>query len=1372
MMKKRYIKFFCLLLIVLFYLENLQAQRDHQYHFDNSFAGFPLIKNYLPKDYKAHNQNWAIAKDNRGVMYFGNSTGVLEFDGHTWNLIKVPNSIVRSLAVDDLGNVFVGSADDLGYLKDNFITGKKDYQSLLKQLPIKESIGHVWYTFFVDQKIFFICKNYIFQFTFEKGKYNNPNIKYWKANTRFKIAHSVNGQLYVLDADQGLLLFNGKDFERIKGSEIFLDNTIYSMLPYNDGRNEILIATKKGKLFLYNGKAFLPFQNDVEDYLIKNNLYIPGTKLSDGSFAFNTSRAGIIIINKHGKVVRKIDMATGIPDDGVLYSFYSDNKLWLALQNGISVIDLPTPITYFNQNAGLKGSISDLKIIKNNLYAASTAGIFELQSNNQTIKPSFKEISNIAQEGWQVLEIDNKIFTILTDGIYEITGNGFSKINSSLKGFYTIYKSKYNPYRIFCGLENGTAIFDYSSKHWTEIGKVEGITSAVRNIAEDGKGNLWLGTPYSGVFKFSNLNEKNLLKPDIKQFLIKDLMPDNEVKIFETDITLLFCTKSSVLVYDEIKNDLIPESRLGLNKQLGRAEILSLLQDKNKNIWISVVKANKQLAILYGVKTGEKYEWKELSFLKSVIDFSNANAVFSIFKDEKTGIVWFSGADGIVSLDSKFIETINDKINSVVPMIRKVSINRDSLIFAGDDLFKTSIGIGQEFNLTSEANLIRFEFSSLTYENDLAEYQFKLDGFDEDWSDWTTEHRKDYTNLSPGKYKFKVRAKNIFNIVSSESTFEFIILTPWYLSWWAYLLYSAAVVGLLFLILDYRLKYLEQKNSKLESVVAERTKQIKEQAEKLKEMDELKSRFFANISHEFRTPLTLILGQIESVQNFISDLKIKNKLQMGYRNARRLERLINQLLEISKIESGKDSLKVSKINIVKYLKSIFYSFESIAEKKKIQLEFETEKEFIELYIDWEKIEKVFNNLINNAIKFTNFGGMITLSINKIDENMKDSDLNIPHVKISISDSGIGIAEDKLKYIFDRFYQVDRKKFSDTEGSGIGLALAKELVEQHLGNIYVTSKENEGSTFIVKIPFGLEHKNNIQENIQNNFESEYFIEQRQDDVGEGNELIKAEFKSEKDDDVSEEVILVIDDNPDIREFISEHLEENYSVIQAANGKIGIEKAKKTIPDLIISDIMMPLIDGYELSSKLKIDPVTSHIPIIILTAKASQDDKITGLETGADDYLIKPFNSKELLIRVKNLISNRKQLRQKFSFSEKIEKEVSSKISLDEVFLQKVSTSILNNISKPDYAVEQLADEVSFSVSQLNRKLKALTDQTAGHYIRTIRLEKAGQLLRSKAASIKEIAYQVGFTEQSNFAKSFKKHFGLSPSEFIGETEKS
>jgi DNA-binding response OmpR family regulator len=367
------------------------------------------------------------------------------------------------------------------------------------------------------------------------------------------------------------------------------------------------------------------------------------------------------------------------------------------------------------------------------------------------------------------------------------------------------------------------------------------------------------------------------------------------------------------------------------------------------------------------------------------------------------------------------------------------------------------------------------------------------------------------------------------------------------------------------------------------------------------------------------------------------------------------------------------------------------------------------------------------------------------------------------VEVIVKDSGIGIPKDRLPYIFDRFYQADRVDRSDIEGTGIGLTLAQELVELHSGKIYVESELSKGTTIKVIMLMGINH-------FKTDEISEAIVEKDSDIEADSLLISKHDFDEEIEDDLRDdthhkESVLIVDDNADIREFVKEQLEDLFLIYQAGDGLNGIKLATELIPNLIIIDVRMPGMDGFELSKKLKQNTLTSHIPIIILTAKSDQIDKLTGLETGADDYLINPFSPQELIVRVKNLIATRRQLRERYSKTANFHPSDVTESSIDQIFLQKVIKSINDNISNSTYSVDQLANEVAFSVSQLNRKLKALIDQPAGLYIRIIRLEKAGEMLKNKVASVKEIAFAVGFTEQSNFAKSFKKYFGVSPSEF-------
>ncbi len=537
-------------------------------------------------------------------------------------------------------------------------------------------------------------------------------------------------------------------------------------------------------------------------------------------------------------------------------------------------------------------------------------------------------------------------------------------------------------------------------------------------------------------------------------------------------------------------------------------------------------------------------------------------------------------------------------------------------------------------------------------------------------------------------------------------------------------------------------KNIEEAKSSTEKTL----KGLKTAQTKLQELDKLKSRFFANISHEFRTPLTLILGQIDSVMSENIDVKEKEKLQVANRNAKRLLVLINQLLDLSKLESGGMDLNAEQHNIVSFLKSLFYSFESLAESRKITLKFSSEYENIPVVFDPDKMEKIFYNLISNAFKFVPSNGEIRVSLKIINST----------AQIRIKDTGIGIPADRLPHIFDRFYQVDGSATRRREGTGIGLALTKELIELHKGTISVNSKEDEGSEFIIQIPLG-----NLKTEME---DSVKFMHAESLSVNNFNTQENEEKISVPHSSLSEnhKIILVVEDNFDVRSYIRELLKTEYKVIVASDGEEGIFNARNKIPDLIITDVMMPGMDGYNFSKKIRADEKTSHIPIVMLTAKAGLDDKITGLKTGVDAYITKPFSAKELKVRVKNLIYQREQLRKRFAKSTFIKPSEVSAVSADRKFLEKAIKTIENHFEDESFNIEYLAAEVNMSVSQLNRKLNALVAQPAGHLIRSLRLQRAADLLKQNTDTVAGICYKVGFNDQGYFGRAFKKQFGVSP----------
>jgi signal transduction histidine kinase/DNA-binding response OmpR family regulator len=565
---------------------------------------------------------------------------------------------------------------------------------------------------------------------------------------------------------------------------------------------------------------------------------------------------------------------------------------------------------------------------------------------------------------------------------------------------------------------------------------------------------------------------------------------------------------------------------------------------------------------------------------------------------------------------------------------------------------------------------------------------------------------------------------------------------------------------------------LEEEKLHLEKIVKERTKeieeknrQLEEQSEKLKEMDRVKSRFFANISHEFRTPLTLIMGPLEQLLSDCHEKDQKKKLGLMLRNSQRLLGLINQLLELSKFQSGKVKLQAGRLNIIPFLKGITASFEPLAVQKELALIFHPGIEEIALYFDPEKLENVLFNLLSNALKFTPPGGKIDITVHPLSDVLE----------IVVSDTGPGVPRDQLAHIFDRFYQSDSTYEYHRKGSGIGLSIAKELVELHYGTIEVHSRQGEdrGTDFIIRLPMGDAH---LKPDEMVEISEIPSLRKTPAGIPSLDVPEKEEAESEPEPGLidvesveatgtGKNIILVVEDIADVRDYIRGALEPTYKVMEAADGREGIQKAREIIPDLIISDIMMPGADGYELCRVLKKEKPTSHVPIILLTAKAAEENIIKGLETGADDYVTKPFNTKILGARIKNLIALRRHLQQTIDREMTLQPTKLAVSTVDKEFITDLKEVIEKNISDPDFNVEELCRRLYMSHATLYRKIHALTGESPTEFIRSYRLKRGAELLKSDVGSILEVALEVGFSSANYFTKCFKKKFHQLPSTF-------
>lgn len=1348
-------------------------------------SGFKYIKNYTPKDYDCEPQNWGILQDKRGVIYVANQGGLLEFDGVSWRTIKIPNNNVRSMAMDEKGIIYIGGNNEIGFLAPD-LQGSLQYVSLVGRLEEDEkNFSEVWTTHAAADGIYFNTSNFLFRWHPSTGK-----IKRWKPEpgNSFFIAFTYNGQFYIDQENVGLRRMEQDVLMPVPGTEILINKIIFMMEPYRE--SQVLIGTATRELFLYDGRTTAPFPTGLNDFLKEKKFY-RGIRLSSGDFALATLEGGLVIMAAQARLKKIFDKSSGLVDDSVKYVFEDrQGNLWSALEKGITCIEYKSPISFYDSSSGLDGLV--LSIIKHNntLFAGTTRGLYYLveEKENRSSPGKFIRLPGISDYCWSFLSADDSLLAARNRGVFRI-GNSSKKIEQIFENeSYILQRSGKDKNRIWVGTKDGLFSLYRRNQDWHKECKIEKVTSSPHSIIEDGAGNLWAGTLTAQVFRIDFSNSSTITDAHVKRYDKTHGLPgDGEIHVFWAAGHVMFASQQGIFRFDEGREEFIPDHTFGKDfagSEKGKS-VHRIVEDEDKNIWLhSKLKSIRAIP----QSDGSSFILERKPYLR----FADSQAN-TIYPDPAGNVAWFACNDYLLRYDTR-IKSNCDLSYQV--LIRQV-MTAGKPIFYGCERQTANISPKKESFpiLEYKDRNPSFQFAAPFFEGETdTRYSCFLEGYETDWTAWNRETQKDYSNLDAGMYRFRIKARNVYGQESSEAVFQFKVLPPWYKTWWAYLVYSLFFLLFMFLLVKWRSGKLQREKEKLEQIVTERTneiekknrqlenqtRQLKEQADKLKDLDKVKSRFFANISHEFRTPLTLIMGPVEQMLSLSRDEKEKKKLNLMLRNSQRLLALINQLLELSKIESGKTKLQAANLDIIHFIKGIVASYDVVANKNEIDLTFQSSEENVMLYFDAEKVEEILFNLLSNAIKFTPRGGKITAAAERIPPGLDKSKPG--WLAISICDSGPGIPREQLTHIFDRFYQADSTYEHHRQGTGIGLAIAKELVEIHHGSIDVHSSEGQGATFTVLLPLGKAHlqPDEISEiavaptlrKPQTEIPGFFNEAEESTAAAESAPALSDEGMGGAEDEATDifkkgrEIILVVEDSADVRDYIRGALETEYQVIEAADGREGIQKAQEVIPDLVISDIMMPGIDGYELCRQLKNDVATSHIPIILLTARAAEENIIQGLETGADDYITKPFNTRILSARIKNLIDLRSHLQQT-SNREMALQPVNIAVShIDKKFIKKLHQVIDENISDADFNIERLCKKMELSQPTLYRKIQALSGESPTEFIRSYRLKRGAELLKNNFGSVLEVALEVGFSSANYFTKCFKKKYHRLPSTFM------
>lgn len=1328
----------------------------------------------------------AVYQDRKGFIWIATENGLNKFDGTRFSIYRhnatdstsLKNNYVRTLFEDSRGNFWIGCINGLqryDRATDNFhelfISRKDGRKNPHITSIIERRNGDLWIatsgqgaislkknsnpaSFHIETEltdrigsnylnvIFEDSRQNLWIATEEKGLYRyspeSKELKSYKAPYHIAgddvsaICENAHGQIFVGTLTKGLFRLSSRQ----EGN--------FEPVLYQNRMNlniRTLIIDTRGKLIIgTDGEG-------VKEYQPQQDIIVD-SEINAGPFDFSKSKVHSLIEDKDhnlwlGIFQKGLILVPGISNKFDYYGYKSIHNntigsscvmaihtdeqatIWIGTDNdGLYAInDQGKQLRHYTHQAGNPQSVPGTILC---LYEDSNQelwlgsyfdGLARMNKQTGTCQDATSLLQGNLNAGKPkvscIIEDKNKNLWV---GTY---GSGLYKINLPTQ-HVTYYESTRN--------ENDDWSINRLPNDW------------ISYLLEDREGMIWIGT-YKGLAvlnpqtdNFINYKKQNNLLPG---YVVYSLLENSNGEIWAGTSEGLVCLNKDRLT------PVLFTTADGLPSDI----ICGLAEDEKKNIWISTHQ---------GISKLNPPEKKFINYYAGDGLQGNEFTRTAVFKD-KRGKIFFGGTNGVTAFYPQDITEIKKEMNVLITgfhvAYRPVKKGDKS---GNNVITDTAVMDTEQFTLAYNENTFSIDFSVLEFSNpDRISYQYKIKELGDEWiSTQPGTNRVTYSSLKPGKYTFSVQARD-HNNFSNIRTVTIAITPPWYQTWWAKVIWGCLGALLIYALTMYILSRIRHRQEVMRQ-------------KHMEQINEAKLQFFINISHEIRTPMTLIISPLEKL---LAEHSEKQPVYlMIYRNAQRILRLINQLMDIRKLDKGQMHLKFRETDIVGFINDLMQTFNYQAQKKNITFTFEKELEgadSLKVWIDLNNFDKVLMNVLSNAFKYTHEGGNIEVSL-KTGHNDAYRGALKDYFEIDITDNGIGIDKNKIEQIFERFYQIDNDMTQSNFGTGIGLHLSRSLVELHHGIIKAENREDgQGTRFIIRLPLGSNHlKAEELENPEETGSEPTISQLPKDSIYETEEENKTnEYRKPKAK--TRYRVLIVEDDEEIRRYIRSELDSDFRIYECTNGREGLETILKEKPDLVISDVMMPEMDGITLCRKIKQNININHIPIILLTAKSKAEDQIEGLEIGADAYIVKPFNTELLRTTISNLIANRERLRGKLVGEQQVEEKI-TKIEMksnDEILMSKVMKTINDHLADPTLNVEMLAANVGMSRVHMHRKLKELTNQSARDFIRSIRLKQAANLLREKNLSVSEVAYATGFSNLSHFSNTFRDFYGISPSEY-------
>lgn len=1314
----------------------------------------------------------AIYQDQRNYIWIATEDGLNKYDGIRFTIYKnipdnpksIKNNYIKSLFEDSKGRFWIGSINGLHLYNrttDDFseiILYNNGIQINTHITSIIESNeGEIWLTTSGEGIV--------------RIKENDKSYStYSQLSNRLSSLHlssmfqDSKGIFWIASENQGLNRYNPKTDEVLIFREPFQIGSNQLSAICEDNAGNLFVGTLNNGLYRYNEKAekfeLVPHIKDeilsVKSLLVDNqNRLLVGT---DGQ--------GIKIYNPEKNHLEDNQLLSAPFDFSKLkvHAICQDKtgNIWMGLfQKGVYLDpENPNKFNYWGMksyNHNIIGSGSVMSVLKDKngnlwvgtdndgIYCLNKSGVsrhFSPSSAPSSVPNTVLSIIEDNEEGylWLGSYLQGLSRMDKTTGKCTYFNNHLAiqtDDNSARDKIFSIVKD--NRDQLWIGTNgSGMYVFNMKTQEYTahysqwDTGTSYIINDWVNCITIDREGIIWIGT-YNRACSFDPDNY------DLKEYTTENnILPGKIVYCITEDSkgNIWIGTTEGLACYHKEDNT---SDIYTISNGLSSNVICGILEDETGNLWISTHS---------GISKFIPEEKKFINFYTSDGLQGNEFNLGACY-EAKDGEMIFGGISGITSF---YPSQINDRRTPLNIYLTGLYIF-DKPVVAEQKSGKHKIIDGfiadtDTIRLSHNDNMFAVEFSTFDFGfSERIHYQYMMEGLSNQWL--KTEpgiNRINFTNISHGTYKLKIKA-SIYENTSEEKNIILIISPPWYLTWWAIIGYLLIIALLIWGVSQYLMEKIHHKNELMEREHAE-------------QISEAKLQFFINIAHEIRTPMSLVISPLEKLIAENKDAGKQKDYLLIYRNSQRILRLINQLMDVRKIDKGLMRVKLRETDIVGFIEDVMQTFEYSAHKQNIKFIFLHTADQLKVWIDLNNFDKVLVNLLSNAFKFTPAEGKITITL-QTGENKQESGPLQNYFEIIISDTGPGIEEGEMEKIFERFYQIDNSGPSRSTGTGIGLNLSRSLVELQHGTIYARNRKDcQGSEFIIRLPLGSEHLEEFEKESLVSHPTISVNEHKTFDTVENNEkpIVRAKTKYR---------ILIVDDEEDIRQYLNEELSDTYRIYEAGDGKEALNFILNNKPDLVISDVMMPEMDGIALAKKLKSNININQIPIILLTAKASEKDKAEGFETGADAYISKPFNLDLLKKQVANILENRERLKQKASDLDE-NKALIEQVVLrpsDQILYEKIIKTINENISNPDLNVEFLAQAIGMSRVHMHRKLKELTNQSARDFIRSIRLNQAAELLTSQKLTVSEVAYALGYSNLSHFSNSFREFLGMSPKEY-------